>query len=843
MEGQGFDDDYQAFRKGPIRMVVCNLQGKLLQKMIVLPLFTFTELHEIGVQIEDAMKQGLIADEKEQPKRPFTCSSNATTSGSTTARPSDMNVVTMTPKTTYPFANTNPQTSTSQARSQRVFTLLYMPLSKALGVVYITPSHLPKPIVFIPESMNLCMMNISTLQLEPTVVTMAEGEKLALEENASPLLESSTDVSEGLYDPVLLYCASGSSQTRSGITKGSGAQELGAVSTADTEQEATLKQFVRERDQDKQEARIARHPTGNVSIERMISLELDNCSSIARGAWWEEDDLCLAHTDEDWGEDLLDNTWYSEKIDHMTRSRRSWLHQVKAVSSTLHQMLKYHHGKVVAIVLGNSSVHPLPEVTTLVLEIVHGKEDVFFSRFTLAEARAVQPILAADEGLYVSAQSIYFMNKLQHMTGMGLGRSGQKDVTVLADVPHNLHAFGLGYTPTKEDWVKKGKEMVSRARAKQTWKHYELVQRPIWGTLNGHFVWEGEDFSFYGFPEPWVNSEKQRIPNFEIFFDLQLQDSDTKERVETIIAEAERSIESDFDNGELEVGAALACPLSDPPIDSESLGDNLIVSVIGDQPVSQNLTPRIPWSRNQISVLLSPSPVFLGSVVTEELDELDLVNEIATTDSEYFSMPLVYCIDPDFQNFDENEEEGIPLVFKNLINREKERFTKPLADEIIAFNIGTEKDRRLVQFEFMLSSEKYEHLVALLKDFKDVFTWSYEDIPGIDPKIRIRPDWALKIKEEVTKQIDTGFLLVSEYPTWLANIVLMPKKDDRIRVCVDFRDLNRASPKDNFPLPHIDESVDFTSGHALLSFIDGFSGYNQILMAPEDREKIVFTTS
>lgn len=54
----------------------------------------------------------------------------------------------------------------------------------------------------------------------------------------------------------------------------------------------------------------------------------------------------------------------------------------------------------------------------------------------------------------------------------------------------------------------------------------------------------------------------------------------------------------------------------------------------------------------------------------------------------------------------------------------------------------------------------------------------------------------------------------------------MPKKDGRIRVCVDFRDLNKMSPKDDFPLPHIDELVDFNAGHALFSFMDGFFGYN-----------------
>lgn len=85
--------------------------------MIVLPLFTFTELHAMVVQIEDDMKQGLITDEKEQAKRPFVRSSNATTSDSTVARPSDVSVVTTVTKTANPFANTAPQTSNNPVRS------------------------------------------------------------------------------------------------------------------------------------------------------------------------------------------------------------------------------------------------------------------------------------------------------------------------------------------------------------------------------------------------------------------------------------------------------------------------------------------------------------------------------------------------------------------------------------------------------------------------------------------------------------------------------------------------------------------------------------------------------
>ena len=80
------------------------------------------------------------------------------------------------------------------------------------------------------------------------------------------------------------------------------------------------------------------------------------------------------------------------------------------------------------------------------------------------------------------------------------------------------------------------------------------------------------------------------------------------------------------------------------------------------------------------------------------------------------------------------------------------------------------------------------------------------------------------------------------YPEWLANVVSVPKKDGKVRMCVDFRDLNKTIPKYDFPLPHIYIFVDSITGHALLSFMDGFSRYNHIKMALEDMEKTSFIT-
>ena len=81
-----------------------------------------------------------------------------------------------------------------------------------------------------------------------------------------------------------------------------------------------------------------------------------------------------------------------------------------------------------------------------------------------------------------------------------------------------------------------------------------------------------------------------------------------------------------------------------------------------------------------------------------------------------------------------------------------------------------------------------------------------------------------------------------EYLEWLAKVVLVKKVNGKWRLCIDFTDVNRACPKDSFPLPRIDLIVDATAGHELLSFMDAFSGYNQINMDPDDQEKTSFVT-
>jgi hypothetical protein len=94
----------------------------------------------------------------------------------------------------------------------------------------------------------------------------------------------------------------------------------------------------------------------------------------------------------------------------------------------------------------------------------------------------------------------------------------------------------------------------------------------------------------------------------------------------------------------------------------------------------------------------------------------------------------------------------------------------------------------------------------------------------------------------VEKLITAGFIKEAQYPRWLANIVPVAKKNGQVRVCVDFRDLNRACPKDDFPIPITEMVVNATMGYDALSFMDGSSGYNQIKMNESDAMDTAFRT-
>ncbi|KAG7552038.1 Ribonuclease H-like superfamily [Arabidopsis thaliana x Arabidopsis arenosa] len=182
-------------------------------------------------------------------------------------------------------------------------------------------------------------------------------------------------------------------------------------------------------------------------------------------------------------------------------------------------------------------------------------------------------------------------------------------------------------------------------------------------------------------------------------------------------------------------------------------------------------------------------------------------------------------------------------------------------DVVIEVVLEEDKPDRKVRIGVTLTGEIKEALIELLRKNKTSFAWSAADMPGIDPsiichKLNVDPSFkpvkqkrrklgverAKAVNDEVDKLLKIGSIREVQYPEWVANTVVVKKKNGKDRVCIDFTDLNKACPKDSFPLPHIDRLVESTAGNELLTFMDAFSGYNQIMMDPEDQEKTSFIT-
>jgi len=178
-------------------------------------------------------------------------------------------------------------------------------------------------------------------------------------------------------------------------------------------------------------------------------------------------------------------------------------------------------------------------------------------------------------------------------------------------------------------------------------------------------------------------------------------------------------------------------------------------------------------------------------------------------------------------------------------------------DNVVERQIGD----RIFKLRRLLSQEEQDEVAAVIARHLDAFAWSALDIPGIDLDFlfhrltmdaKVRPirqrrrkfneERRLVVKEETHKLLGAGHITEIQYPEWLANVVLVKKASGKWKMCVDFTDLNKACPKDSYPLPSIDALVDSASGCKMLRFLDAFSYYNQIKMHPRDESKTTFMT-
>jgi hypothetical protein len=146
-----------------------------------------------------------------------------------------------------------------------------------------------------------------------------------------------------------------------------------------------------------------------------------------------------------------------------------------------------------------------------------------------------------------------------------------------------------------------------------------------------------------------------------------------------------------------------------------------------------------------------------------------------------------------------------------------------------------------------------------LKEFKDVFAWTYKDLKRIplelaqhrielditvpqshQAKYILNPNYAIIIKQDIDKLLAIGFIQSIEEVTWLSPIVIVPKKNGKLRIYIVFRKLNTTTKKDPYPLPFTYEVLNIVAWYETYYFLDGYLGYHQIFITPKDTYKIAF---
>jgi hypothetical protein len=193
--------------------------------------------------------------------------------------------------------------------------------------------------------------------------------------------------------------------------------------------------------------------------------------------------------------------------------------------------------------------------------------------------------------------------------------------------------------------------------------------------------------------------------------------------------------------------------------------------------------------------------------------------------------------------------------------KHKEEESKRKASETISLNIGTPDCPKNVKIGAQCTNEEKMKFTELLREFQDVFAWSYEDLRGFDPAIiqhaipikegiklvrkkqrPINPTLEATVEKELEKLLKVGIIFLVKYSKWVSNLVLIRKTTGQIRLCVNFRGLNRASIKYHFPLPNMEMILQQASGSQMMFSLDDFFGYNQMKVKRIDKYKTTFIT-
>jgi hypothetical protein len=196
-----------------------------------------------------------------------------------------------------------------------------------------------------------------------------------------------------------------------------------------------------------------------------------------------------------------------------------------------------------------------------------------------------------------------------------------------------------------------------------------------------------------------------------------------------------------------------------------------------------------------------------------------------------------------------------------FLNKAEKTNKADFSMQVDDINIGFEDFPRNIKIGKACIEKERKEIIELVREYKDVFVWSYDEMKTFDQNIlnheiplrmdakpfrrRLRfmnPKVAPTIQKELQKLYEAKIIERIRYSEWVSNCVPVRKKNGEIRVCIDFKNLNRVCLKDNYPFPNMDHILQTITGSEMMSVLDGFLGYNQIAVAAEDCHKTAFIT-
>ncbi|XP_074283554.1 uncharacterized protein LOC141608102 [Silene latifolia] len=469
---------------------------------------------------------------------------------------------------------------------------------------------------------------------------------------------------------------------------------------------------------------------------------------------------------------------------------RPWIHAVRVVSSILHRKIKIPFKDGTITIDATPIVVAGGEVTSEV-SLESANDTCAFEVISTIESNPELGNMDLYTGSHISET---ILRTEKYFSFYMYPR--REDTFVLKPAIPKGTTFGLGYEPVEKDILTKKKKSIG---------DQEIEMEPYLLTLNGYFVRAGENEPCLDFPEPiYVWKNKRMVPGIKIFQDCYYIPEDVSavipENNDSTPAKDGRALGLLF--GEERKKVTPSKDLVNMILRSDKFDPSTLITGVDPKRTISGWWKTVKWTENR-GLLLKLTTGEGEMFKLDDGSEYEFESEFESeSESEYESdkspsNEIENEAEGEQVEEDEKEVEPPPQLVKGL---EEYGQRNSVIEDTETIIVGTTLEPQKLKIGITLDLVEKQGFIDLLIEFKDIFPCSYKDMPGIDREIaehripikpgfkpvkqklrRMRSEWSLKVKEEIDKQLKAGFIKVSVYSDWVANVVPVPKKDDKVR--------------------------------------------------------------